>query len=683
MSDLRSVLKHSVFSLFLGILSYPSFAQYGGYGRSPSPSPAPAQDKHYKECAQHLNKWSKDLGIYNSIPNYCGATNFRKVILDRPDDLAACLAKVITFTHVKNELLKFCIEEKYAAPMQDEDYLSCLTTLKQASKGKDQFEVCLSKENQKRVKEEDFQTCFSIHRELNTYLSDLSVINHCKVYEKAVVYYRPEFNACREQLISTGQSEIESKRYCANSVNQRPENVGSLVACSKKVSAVTGKSGVMTCLDIGHTSSLFSPSNLLCVEKSSEAYLDPTYFSDETPFEINRVFKSFMYQCKSRNKVVAPSGEIEFVGVKYLSNVKSVDGTQVGGLSGITYDENENILKIVSDDPGFRSPSRLYNVVPDFFGNSSLDFKSSTPIKTTYVDKKTKFSYNIDAEGIALLPDGLMAISSETMRSADDSFLRIYDNQARFLSAVVLPEKFIPKIVKVEHVSKWEVQEWQDSGEVDRQGRRIGKYVWVEKTSVKYSEKQELGIQYNKAFEALTSVPGKSILFTANEAPLVQDKLYEGQYVRILRLASDEKGFFPDGEFLYSLEDKEDNGLVELVALDENRLLVLERRYNKFTRNVTASVFEVDLRGAKDYSSIVSLSDEDKERGLQPLKKKLLLNVYDIFPLLPEAFKTIDNFEGMSLGPKLPNGNQSLILVSDNNFSNDQVTQFLIFEIKL
>ena len=40
-----------------------------------------------------------------------------------------------------------------------------------------------------------------------------------------------------------------------------------------------------------------------------------------------------------------------------------------------------------------------------------------------------------------------------------------------------------------------------------------------------------------------------------------------------------------------------------------------------------------------------------------------------------------DNIEGVTLGPKLPNGHQSIIFVADNNFSKDEVTQFLLFEI--
>ena len=41
----------------------------------------------------------------------------------------------------------------------------------------------------------------------------------------------------------------------------------------------------------------------------------------------------------------------------------------------------------------------------------------------------------------------------------------------------------------------------------------------------------------------------------------------------------------------------------------------------------------------------------------------------------------LDNVEGITLGPKLPDGRKSLLLVSDNNFAASQFTQFLLFAI--
>jgi hypothetical protein len=41
----------------------------------------------------------------------------------------------------------------------------------------------------------------------------------------------------------------------------------------------------------------------------------------------------------------------------------------------------------------------------------------------------------------------------------------------------------------------------------------------------------------------------------------------------------------------------------------------------------------------------------------------------------------LDNIEGITLGPVLPNGSRSVVVVSDNNFSATQVTQFIAFEV--
>lgn len=57
-----------------------------------------------------------------------------------------------------------------------------------------------------------------------------------------------------------------------------------------------------------------------------------------------------------------------------------------------------------------------------------------------------------------------------------------------------------------------------------------------------------------------------------------------------------------------------------------------------------------------------------------PANKKLLINMDDLGIY-------IDNIEGVTFGPDLPNGHKTLIFVSDNNFSKEQKTQFLLFEV--
>lgn len=41
----------------------------------------------------------------------------------------------------------------------------------------------------------------------------------------------------------------------------------------------------------------------------------------------------------------------------------------------------------------------------------------------------------------------------------------------------------------------------------------------------------------------------------------------------------------------------------------------------------------------------------------------------------------LDNIEGITWGPTLASGNRTLVLVSDNNFSGTQFTQFVALEV--
>ena len=112
------------------------------------------------------------------------------------------------------------------------------------------------------------------------------------------------------------------------------------------------------------------------------------------------------------------------------------------------------------------------------------------------------------------------------------------------------------------------------------------------------------------------------------------------------------------------------NGLTELLTLDrEGYFLSLERTFG-FT-GAGAKIFQVVAGNASDTYTFDSLKNIS---NVQPLHKQLLLDLEDLGIYL-------DNLEGMTLGPRLPDGSNSLILVSDNNFSEDQVTQFLLFRL--
>jgi len=114
------------------------------------------------------------------------------------------------------------------------------------------------------------------------------------------------------------------------------------------------------------------------------------------------------------------------------------------------------------------------------------------------------------------------------------------------------------------------------------------------------------------------------------------------------------------------------SGLVELLPLNNEFLLSMERSFSVGAPGTGNEIklYSVALPGATNVLGVPSLAGLD----VRPAEKSLLFDLGSLgIPL--------DNVEGMTLGPKLPDGRQSLVLVSDNNFAASQFTQFLLFAI--
>ncbi len=117
--------------------------------------------------------------------------------------------------------------------------------------------------------------------------------------------------------------------------------------------------------------------------------------------------------------------------------------------------------------------------------------------------------------------------------------------------------------------------------------------------------------------------------------------------------------------------------MVELIALEHPGIfLALERSFAEGVGN-NIRLYEVlsqDATDISDIDSLLAVGDELSE--VNAVEKNLLLDFSDLGI-------TLDNIEGMTLGPVLPDGRQSLIVVSDNNFSDAQMTQFLAFGLDI
>ncbi|MEH2304191.1 esterase-like activity of phytase family protein [Nostoc sp.] len=338
---------------------------------------------------------------------------------------------------------------------------------------------------------------------------------------------------------------------------------------------------------------------------------------------------------------------IEFIGEATLPKGLIFKKTEVGGLSGITYDAKNNLYYAISDDRGQKAAARFYTLKIDL-SKGSLKKSGVIPIDVTTLlneNARTFRPSETDTEGIALTNKSTIFISSEgDAAKLINPFIKEFSlSSGKEITTLPIPNKFLP----------------------DKAGKQ--------------------GIRNNLAFESLTITPDKKNIFTATENALIQDgvaaKPNIGSPCRILQynLLNSQ----PEKEFLYQTEPvspflnltgKFASGLPDLLTLDnQGHFLSLERSFTGL--GFAISLFQVSLEQADDIHHIDSLLAIDF-KNIKPVQKKLLLDLRTLDVLL-------DNIEGLTLGPKLPDGQQSLILVSDNNFNSLQRTQILAFKMKI
>ncbi len=110
-------------------------------------------------------------------------------------------------------------------------------------------------------------------------------------------------------------------------------------------------------------------------------------------------------------------------------------------------------------------------------------------------------------------------------------------------------------------------------------------------------------------------------------------------------------------------------GVSEIMALDNHRLLVVERSFSAGFGN-RVRIFLADLQTGDNVTGVASLPD-----GVRPVHKRLVVDIADL-GIDP------DNLEGMSFGPVLEDGRATVVMVADNNFQPDvQANQLLVLAV--
>ena len=134
----------------------------------------------------------------------------------------------------------------------------------------------------------------------------------------------------------------------------------------------------------------------------------------------------------------------------------------------------------------------------------------------------------------------------------------------------------------------------------------------------------------------------------------------------------------PTAQYAYPMEPPAPpadlNGVSDLVALSDTTFLVLERSSGSSGVPPTVRIYRAEIGPATDVLPMPSMQHAD----LTAITKALAVDLSATAGVATREHP-LDNIEGITLGPKLPDGRQSVVLVSDNKFSPSQVTQFLLF----
>jgi hypothetical protein len=347
---------------------------------------------------------------------------------------------------------------------------------------------------------------------------------------------------------------------------------------------------------------------------------------------------------------------VEFLGEVVVPTGTDFGATEIGGLSSITFDPGRNVYYTLSDDQGNRptgDPVRYYTVAIDLT-DGTLDAGDVEFVDVSQLFERWTTPFppgGLDPEGFALGRGGFLFMSSEGNVFAHpiiDPFIKRYNRNGRVTAALPIPDKYIPNGVNK-------------------------------------------GVRFNLSFESLNQTPDGRSLITAGEGALFQDgpvsTFTNGSLTRIL--AYDLRKRRPIAEYVYELAPWAEpsvifgvNGVVEVLPIDNaGTMLVMERSFSVGgvlgggTGNVVV-INEVSTQGATDVLGIDALYDGGTPIAFTPVSQRAVFEFDDLG--IP-----IDNIEGMTFGPPLPDGRNTLVIVSDNNFNAGQFTQFIVLALDI
>jgi hypothetical protein len=335
--------------------------------------------------------------------------------------------------------------------------------------------------------------------------------------------------------------------------------------------------------------------------------------------------------------------QLNFLDEYILADSIDFKNTIIGGLSGLDYANNQYYF--VVDDA--RNPRVLS-------ANITI---SNNEIKS------------IDFKNVIFLNDSTSDFYNENVLDLESIFFDEQTNEINLVSEGSIRKGKLPSVFKI-----------------DEDG------AFIERFPLPKNLSNLKTIKHNAAFEGSSKSIDNKGFWTAFEAPLKPD----GLVPTFIKTASpirityfDKHSKKATKQYAYQLEhiikpakgNINLNGVTAILEYKENHFFVIERTYQNGYGSYgnIVKIFEATV---DEKSTNVLEIESLKLIEFTPLKKRLVFDFEDVKEYLTKG--VVDNIEGVTLGPKLPNGNQSLVLVADDNFQiyGKQLNQFILLEIQ-
>ena len=349
-----------------------------------------------------------------------------------------------------------------------------------------------------------------------------------------------------------------------------------------------------------------------------------------------------------------PITSLRLIGEQRIALKQPFNGTLVGGLSGIDYDAASGDWILESDDRSEFNPARFYRATLSYDANSFSGVKLNS---VHFLKQASGGNYPNLAH--ARLERGEQVPDVETMRVDPKDGSLWYGSEG---NRKVGLDPFVA------HAS------------------RDGRYLATLPTPAMFRVSQdEVGSRNNMSFEGLSFSADGNSLWLGMEAALYQDgPLATPERGSVVRITQLDRAGQVLAQYAYPIDAiasspapgrNADNGVSEILAIDAHRLLIVERAGVEDADGLYANhvrLYEMDVAGATDIRDVPALAGA----AYVPARKRLLLDLEKI------GLPRVDNLEGIAWGPRLANGRRSLVMVSDDNFNAQQVTQLLVFEVR-